>query len=312
MGPGVSLVEASRMIVLDIVSTLLWIRYRDSSALRKDLDTRLRFSIVLATMAISACAPRAFAGATLDRVKRTGVVNDVLVESYPPFGFIDADNQLAGFDVDVAKAFAGRLGAALKLATPGWEAIVSGRWQGRWDICICSMSPTGERAKVLSLPARYYSSPAVLIVHKDEQHIKSVADISGRRVGVGMGSSYESYVNKTLVIPGIAPIVYPFADVLAIPGDETVNFRNLALGPGVRLDAIISDLATAKASIEATHALKIAGPVIYAEPNVVATERGDADWDRTVARIFGEMKSDGTLAKISQKWFGQDITRDVP
>jgi polar amino acid transport system substrate-binding protein len=258
------------------------------------------------------CLPQAFAGATLDRVKRTGVLNDVLVETYPPFGFIDTGNQLAGFDVDVAKAFAARLGVKLKLATPGWETIVSGRWQGRWDICICSMSPTGERAKVLSLPVRYYSSPAVLTVHKDEQKIKSVADLSGKRVGVGMGSSYENYINKALVIPGAAPLTYPFHDVVAIPGDETVNFRNLALGPGVRLDAIVSDIATAKASVEATRGLKIVGPVIYAEPNVVATEKGDADWDLTVTRIFNEMKADGTLAKISLKWFGQDITRDGP
>jgi polar amino acid transport system substrate-binding protein len=258
------------------------------------------------------CLPQAFAGATLDRVKRTGVLNDVLVETYPPFGFIDAGNQLAGFDVDVAKAFAAKLGVKLKLATPGWETIVSGRWQGRWDICICSMSPTDERAKVLSLPVRYYSSPAVLTVHKDEQKIKSVADLSGKRVGVGMGSSYENYINKALVIPGAAPLTYPFHDVVAIPGDETVNFRNLALGPGVRLDAIVSDIATAKASVEATRGLKIVGPVIYAEPNVVATEKGDADWDLTVTRIFNEMKADGTLAKISLKWFGQDITRDGP
>lgn len=254
------------------------------------------------------CAPCAYAGHTLDRVRRSGVLNDVLVESYPPFGFIDANNQLAGFDVDVAKAFAARLGVTLKLATPGWETVLSGRWQGRWDVCICSMSPTEERAKVLSLPVRYYSSPAVLTVHKNEQHIKTVADISGKRVGVGMGSSYERYVNKTLVIPGTAPITYPFHDVVAIPGDETVNFRNLALGPGVRLDAIISDFATAKGAVASSHALKIVGPVIYAEPNVVATEKGDPDWDRTVARNFNEMKADGTLGKISRKWFGQDIT----
>jgi polar amino acid transport system substrate-binding protein len=276
------------------------------------LIIRLRRSIAASFALMLVCVPLTHAGTTLDRVKRTGVLNDVLVESYPPFGFIDAGNQLAGFDVDVAKAFAARLGVTLKLATPGWETIMSGRWQGRWDICICSMSPTEERAKVLSLPVQYYSSPAVLTVHKNEQHIKSVADLSGKRVGVGMGSSYENYVNKTLVIPGAAPIAYPFRDVVAIPGDETVNFRNLALGPGVRLDAIISDLATAKAAVESSHALKIVGPVIYAEPNVVATEKGDTDWDHTVARIFNAMKTDGTLAKISQKWFGQDITHDGP
>jgi polar amino acid transport system substrate-binding protein len=74
------------------------------------------------------------------------------------------------------------------------------------------------------------------------------------------------------------------------------------------LDAIVSDLATAQATINATHALKIVGPVLYAEPNVVATEKGDPDWDLTVLRVFKELATDGTLTKISQKWFGQDVT----
>jgi len=257
------------------------------------------------------CTAQAWAGATLDRVKRSGVLNDVLVNTYPPFGFIGADNELAGFDVDVAQAFAAKLGVTLHLATPGWETIVSGRWQGRWDICICSMSPTDERAKVLSFPVIYYSSPAVLTVHGSEQRIRSAADISGKRVGVDIGSSYENYLNKALVIPGAPPVAYPFHDVIVMPGDETINFRNLALGPGVRLDAIVSDLATAQATIDATHTLKIVGPVLYAEPNVVATEKGDPEWERTVNRSFNELKADGTLAKISQKWFGRDITLDA-
>ena len=257
------------------------------------------------------CATQVWAGATLERVKRSGVLKDILLNTYPPFGFIGPDNQLAGFDVDVARALAAKLGVTLSLATPGWETIVSGRWQGRWDICICSMSPTGDRAKVLSFPVTYYSSPAVLTVHASEQRIKSVADISGKRVGIGIGSSYENYLNKALVMPGAPAMVYPFHDVIAIAGDETINFRNLALGSGVRLDAIISDLATAQAGIEATHALKIVGPVLFAEPNVVATEKGDPEWDQTLSRTFGELKADGTLAKISRKWFGTDITVDA-
>jgi polar amino acid transport system substrate-binding protein len=272
---------------------------------------RTRQSFMPLMVALLVCTAQSWAGDTLERVKRSGILNDVLVNTYPPFGFIDADNELAGFDVDVARALAAKLGLTLKLATPAWETIVSGRWQGRWDICICSMSPTDERAKVLSFPVTYYHSPAVLTVHRNEQRIKSVADISGKRVGVGTGSSYENYLNKALVIPGAAPIAYPFHDVIAIPGDETVNFRNLALGPGVRLDAIVSDLATAQANVNATGALKIVGPVLYAEPNVVATDKGDPDWDRTLVRAFGELQADGTMARISQKWFGHDITLDA-
>jgi polar amino acid transport system substrate-binding protein len=272
---------------------------------------RVQRSWLLSLMLIGVCTASAHAGVTLERVRRTGILTNVLVNTYPPFGFIDANNELAGFDVDVARAFAAKLNVALHLATPGWETIVSGRWQGRWDICICSMSPTDERAKVLSFPVTYYNSPAVLTVHKDEQRIKSAADISGKRVGVGTGSSYENYVNKALVIPGAPAVTYPFHDVLVMPGDETINFRNLALGPGVRLDAIVSDLATAQASIDTSHALKMVGPVLYAEPNVVATEKGDPDWDRVVKDTFAELKADGTLAKLSRKWFGQDITLDA-
>jgi polar amino acid transport system substrate-binding protein len=266
-----------------------------------------RFVWALLLLGTVAPAP---AGTTLERVKRTGIVTNVLLNTYPPFAYINADNELAGFDVDVARAFAARLGVKLKLDTPAWETIVSGHWQGRWDICICSMSPTDERARVLDFPAQYYSSPAVLTVHRDEQHIRSVADISGKRVGVGQGSSYENYLNKALVIPGAKPILYPFHDVIVIPGDESINFRNLALGPGVRLDAIVSDLATAKATSESTRLLKIVGPVLYAEPNFVATEKGDPEWDLTVARTFSALQADGTLAAISRRWFGMDITHD--
>ena len=251
------------------------------------------------------------AGATLDRVKRSGVLNDLMVNDYPPFGFINANNELAGFDVDVARAVATRLGVKLKLFTPGWETIVSGRWQGRWDVCICSMSPTEARARVLNFPTLYYHSPAVLVVHKDERRIRSIADVSGKRVGVGMGSSYENYMNKALAIPGAPAPSYPFQNVSVVPGDETVNFRNLALGPGVRLDAIVANFATAQANVAATGKLQIIGKPLYAEPNVIATEKGDPDWDRTIARAIAELKADGTLSRISRQWFHTDITLDV-
>jgi polar amino acid transport system substrate-binding protein len=262
----------------------------------------IAFSALLATAA--------WAGETLSRVKRTQVLQDVLVDDYPPFGFIDNHNQLAGFDVDVAQAVARRLGVKLKLSTPGWETISAGHWHGRWDICICSMSPTQDRARVLDFPAQYYLSPAVLVVHTRDNRIRSIADISGKRVGVGTGSSYESYLHRTLQIPGGQPITYPFHDVVIIPGDETVNFRNLALGPGVRLDAIVSDLATARGQIRAANALRIVSGILYSEPNVIATDKGDPEWNSTVAGVIGQLKADGTLAAISKKWLDADITHD--
>lgn len=252
--------------------------------------------------------PTAYAGATLDRVNQTKVLHDVLVNDYPPFGFIDENNQLAGFDVDVAKAVAQKLGVELALATPGWETIVGGKWQGRWDICICSMTPNTERAKALNFPVPYYSSPAVLVVNKNEKSINGAADLTHKKVGVGIGSSYENYLHKTLVIPGSKPLVFPFEQVQVVPTDETVAFQNLALGAGVRLDAVVSDLATANARIKHSDQFRIVGE-LYAEPNWVATDKGDAQWDQTVTDTINQLRADGTLAKISQRWLGEDITR---
>ncbi|TPG60887.1 transporter substrate-binding domain-containing protein [Ewingella americana] len=263
---------------------------------------------LLATSLFSAVS---HAGATLDRVTKTGVLHNVIVNDYPPFGFIDDNNQLAGFDVDVAKAVAERMGVKLEVTAPGWETIIGGNWRGRWDTCICSMTPNVERAKVLNFVVPYYSSPAVLVVNKSDDRIKSAADLSNKKVGIGIGSSYETYLQKTLVIPGTKPIAFPFDNVQAIPSDEEVAFQNLALGPGVRLDAIVSDLATANARIKRNPAFKIVTE-LYAEPNWVATDKGDAEWDKKVADTIKSLRDDGTLAKISQHWLGEDITKEAP
>ncbi|PBB24364.1 MULTISPECIES: transporter substrate-binding domain-containing protein [unclassified Mesorhizobium] len=256
-------------------------------------------------------ASAAQAGETLDRVHKTGVVVDALVNDYPPFAFINDKNELDGFDVDVAKAFAEKLGAKLKLESPGWETIVGGKWAGRWDVGITSTTPTEDRAKVLNFPVIYYSVPAVLVVNSQEQTIKSVADISGKRVGVGSGSSYEAYVNRNFTIPGQPAIEFPFHDVQVVPGDETVNFQNLALGPGVRLDAIVASAGTAKGQIDATGKLKVLGDPLFAEPNAIVTDKGDPEWDAEVKRVIVELKTGGKLAAISNKWFGVDITKNV-
>jgi polar amino acid transport system substrate-binding protein len=266
-----------------------------------------KVAFVAALLASSAAWP----GATLDRVHAKGEVVDVLVNDYPPFGFINEKIELDGFDVDVARAFAAKLSVKLRLETPGWETIIGGKWAGRWDVAISSATPTEERAKVINFPAVYYNLPAVLVVNKDEQSIKSIKDISGKKVGVGQGSSYEAYVNRDFVIPGQPPIAFPFDKVQAVPGDETVNVQNLALGPGVRLDAIVASIGTAESQIKATGKLKVLGESLFAEPNAIVTDKGDPEWDAEVAKTIETLKKDGTLAKISEKWFHADITKDV-
>jgi polar amino acid transport system substrate-binding protein len=264
------------------------------------------------SLALLATCTTAFAGSTLDRVTEKGELRGVLMESYPPFSFLNEQNQLDGFDVDVAKAVAQRLGVKLKLQTPSWDVIAAGRWSGRYDICVCSMTPSKARAEVFDFPVEYYQSPAVIVVNAQDTTIASGKDLSAKKVGVGSASTYEAYLNKDLVIEGATdkPLQYPFENVQIAPYDnETVAFQDLALGSGVRLDAMVTNLITARERIAHDPRFKIAGDPLYAEPNVVAIEKGDPQWSAKVTEVIGELKADGTLSKISQKWIGADISQ---
>ncbi len=261
------------------------------------------------SLALLASCATAFAGQTLDRVTEKGQMTGVLMESYPPFSFLNEQNQLDGFDVDVAKAVAQRLGVRLKLETPSWDVIAAGRWSGRYDICVCSMTPSEARAQVFDFPVEYYQSPAVIVVNAKDTAIASGKDLTGKKVGVISASTYEAYLNKDLVIEG-APLKYPFDNVQVAPYDnETVAFQDLALGSGVRLDAMVTNLITARERIAQDPRFKIAGNTLYAEPNVVAIEKGDPQWSARVTEVIDQLKADGTLSKISQKWIGADISQ---
>jgi len=267
-----------------------------------------RFVAALTLAGVVGTATSAFAGPTLDRVTKAGELVNVVDNSYPPFSYINENNEVGGFDIDVAKAVADRLGVKLRIETPGWETIVGGRWQGRWDICICSMTPTDQRAQVLDFPLEYYRSPAVLVVNKDETAIQSAADLDGKRVGVGTGSTYEAYLDKAITIPGAKPIEFPFESVIKVPTDETVAFQDLALGAGVRLDAVVANLATTKERIDAGAPVKIVGKPLYGEPNWVAVDKGDPEWNAKVVETINALRADGTLKAISTKWLGADVT----
>lgn len=263
-------------------------------------------------LALLATCSMAFAGSTLDRVTQKGELNGVMMENYPPFSFLNDQNQLDGFDVDVAKAVAERLGVKLKLHTPSWDVIAAGRWSGRYDICVCSMTPSKARAEVFDFPVEYYQSPAVIVVNAKDDVIHTGKDLSGKKVGVISASTYEAWLNKDLVIEGAEdkPLSYPFEVVQVAPYDnETVAFQDLALGSGVRLDAMVTNLITAKERITQDPRFKITGDTLYAEPNVVAIEKGDPQWNAKVTEVVNQLKADGTLSKISQKWIGADISQ---
>jgi polar amino acid transport system substrate-binding protein len=271
-----------------------------------------RIVVVLAAIAMAYVGvSSADAGEVLDRIMADGKIVNALDPEYPPFSFIGSNNELEGFDVDVANEFARRLGVDIEYVTPGWDIITAGKWSGRWDICLGSMTATAERAEVLTFPADYYYTQARIIVNKDNTTVTGPADLTGKRIGVQVSTTYENYLNRNLEIDAVdaVPIVYQIDDPHIVSYDEqTLAADDLSLGDGVRLDAMVADVLTATEYIDNGAPLKIVGEPLFYEPIAVAIDKGDPEFAAKVAEIIGEMYADGTLKQLSEARFGVDIT----
>ena len=158
----------------------------------------------------------------------------------------------------------------------------------------------------------YDQSPAVLVTTVQNAALQSARDIGGKRIGVEQGSSYERYLNKQLEIlaPDAKPISYPFDKVrIAVYANEDLAYQDLALGAGRRIDALVANQVSAEARIAKTPGkFRIVGAPLYAEPNWVATDKGDVAFQRKLVEIFAALKRDGTLSRLSIKWLGRDTT----
>ena len=255
-------------------------------------------------------AGSAWAGEVLQRIESSGVLKVSTDPAYPPQSFQKPDGSFDGFDIEVAKEIAKRMGAKVEWVTPAWEIITAGRWGGRWDISVGSMTPTAQRAKVLDFPAVYYYTPASFYVHKDSS-VQSVDDVNGKKVGVCGGCTYENYLNKDLVIDaeGAPPFDYKVtAGEIRTYETDTNVFDELRLGDGVRLDAGLTALPTVQEAIKGGYPLRVVGDPVFYEPLSVAIDKGDAEFAAKLAEIVAAMRADGTLSELSVKWYGVDIS----
>lgn len=260
-----------------------------------------------------AFATAAQAGETLDRVMSKKAMVVATNSGWPPQSYLDDNNEMVGFDIDVSHEIAKRLGVEVSFETPEWATLTGGHWQGRYDVGIGSVTPTKPRAKVIDFAGVYYYSPYVYVVHKDSE-AKGVADLNGKIIGVETATTSEDFINRKLEIdaPGIPPIEYKVEPgEVRTYADSMLPFDDLRLGPGIRLDAVIAPEQTAQNAIKNGYPLRIIeGEYAFREPLVVIAEKGDPEWTAKIGGLIADMKKDGTLAKLTTKWYGKDFSAD--
>ncbi len=155
--------------------------------------------------------------------------------------------------------------------------MTGGRWQGRYDVGVGSVTPTKARANVIDFAGIYYYSPYVYVVHKDSE-AKSVADLKGKVIGVETATTSEDYARHQLEIDAPAfPIEYKLEPgEIRTFADSMLPFDDLRLGDGVRIDAIVAPEQTAQ------NAIKNGYPVKSSKATMPSVSRSSLSPKRTI------------------------------
>lgn len=293
-------------------------------------------ALFLLTLLAASCAPVSSAPTTNSKDKLAAILaRGTLViatdADYPPQsklikGSLPSQNtkctptqytadQMEGFDVDVAKEIAQNLSVEPCFVTPPWSQIIAGNWQDNWDIHVGSAAITFERMKALYFSQPYYATPTVVLVHKDNTSIKTVSDLSGKRVGICAGCITEPYLKNELKLPG-QEIQYLIQNARVIAYEnEAPAINDLAEGNGLILDGVLTLLPVARASIENGLPLRMLdAPLFFAYASVTVdriSSRNPARLLEEISRIVMDLHKSGTLKELSIQYMGSDLTQEA-
>ncbi len=263
--------------------------------------------VLAAVAALLVAAPLSAAGKKKNKKAKGDAVAELkargtfvlgLDASFPPLGYTDDDGTIIGYDIDLAKEVAKRLGVDFKAQPIDWDAKEMELNTKKIDCILNGFTITEERKEALSFTPAYLNNDQVLIVRADSG-IKTLADMKGKVVGLQSGSSAQEAVedNKAFAA-SLKNTVYYKENVTAL--------NDLEIG-GV--DGVVMDSVVGAYSIKTTGKnLVIVSEALANEEYGIGFRKSEPELRDAVWNILKEMKADGTVAAISAKWFSQDIS----
>ncbi len=286
--------------------------------------------VIASAMVLSACGAGATAPAKdlLTEIKNRGYILVSNDPNYAPQSSLNTSGkrpaatkcpadglttaEMQGFDVDVAAELGKRLGVETCFATPSWDLITAGSWADKWDISVGSMTITPERQKVLDFTTAYYYTPAVVAVTKDSG-ITSLDQLANQSLCVGTSTTYQDWLSGKLDLPSENIYAQPPAGVkiVALSTDQDCA-QSLGAGRKDFVGYVTSQTVVDQNIANGLAVVKVGTPV-YSENLAVAVDKSHTlDPSSLVSTLDGfvkDMHSDGTLSRLSTKWFQADLTQ---
>ncbi|WP_347292420.1 amino acid ABC transporter substrate-binding protein [uncultured Brachyspira sp.] len=235
---------------------------------------------------------------SLQKVKESGKLVLGLDDTFAPMGFRDEEGNIVGFDIDLAKEVANRLGVELVAKPVDWSSVVLSLKKGDVDVVWNGFAINETRKEQVNFTKPYLYNRLMIAKYSDRDDINSKEDLKGKIVGVQSGSSnYETLVND--------PVSKEIKEIRQY--DSYVNaFLDLE---AKRIDAVIVDEIVARYYISKENAdfTLLEDKPITSQYLSVGLRKTDTELLNAIDKALDDMRADGKAAEISTKWFGKDV-----
>ena len=223
-----------------------------------------------------------------------------LDDNFPPMGFKDENNEIVGFDIDLAKEATKRLGREVEFKAIDWSSKEAELKSGRVNVLWNGLDITDKRKENMLFSNPYMDNRQIIFVKKGATGITDEQSLAGKAVGTQSASTAEEYIDGSDFFKTKVKEVKKYSDFVSA-------FMDLENG---RIDAVIGDEIVGRYYMskhpDSIDAVDVAvGPVSQFG---IAFAKDNQKLRDDVQKVLDEMVKDGTVAKISEKWFGKDIT----
>lgn len=238
-------------------------------------------------------------GDLLKQIQEKGEITVAMEGTWAPWTYHDENDELVGYDVEVAQQIAEKLGVKATFVEGEWDGLLAGLDAGRYDIMVNGVDITEERAEKYSFSDPYAYNRTAVIVKSDNDEIKTMEDLDGKNTANTISSTYAEVAEKYgATVTGVDDLEQTFELLLSGRIDATLN-----------AEVTYYDYMKAHPDAE----IKIA--TLDPEATKVGIPMRKGDDTKTlleaVNKALSELSADGTLTELSEKYFGTDISQEA-
>ena len=236
---------------------------------------------------------------SLQKVLDSGKFVLGLDATFKPMGYTDENDEIVGFDIDVAEEVCSRMGVELVKEPIDWDTKEQDLAVGRIDCIWNGMSINASRQEQMNLSDPYMKNEMVFVVPASSD-ATSMTDLTGKNIAVQNGSSAQEILEASELYTNDTPIT----ETAMATNVEALQQMELGLVDAVFLDSVVANYEITSSGKD----YKVLPDGLEEEEYAIGFRKEDQALRDEVQKILGEMKADGKLGEISTKWFGSDIT----